>query len=454
MIKEQIHFLWNHRIQVLITVLLLCPMLVNAQENWHFIKTLDEATHRHENAFINAGDKYYLIGGRGMKPVEIFDPADSSWTKGAVPPVEMSHFQAVALHGLIYVLGGFSGNWPSETPLSHIFIYNPLLDKWLIGPKIPEDRQRGAAGVVVRNEKIYLICGIVNGHTSGWVPWFDVFDPTTNLWSILPDAPRSRDHFQAVLVNNKIVVAGGRKSGFEGKGFEMTIAETDIFDFDSGLWSTAPSPEGDIPTQRAGCTAIVSGTEVIIIGGESGSQGTAHNEMEAFDIEKLNWRKLSPLNTGRHGTQAFISRGSVIIGAGCGNRGGNPELNSFETYKLNSEEAVPEESITPGSLHVSHATVDFSNVEPYSSSKVSVALSHDNGNQGIPITYISIAGNNEFTADFPYSLPYILNPNQSVNVDLSFNPEANQKSSATLLIKIDDKGKKQPIEIPLNGNSE
>ncbi len=328
--------------------LLFSLSLVQAQGSWQAVNASNKPNPRHENAFVKVGDKFYLLGGRGIKPVGIFDPATKSWTEGAPMPLEASHFQAVSHQGLIYVLGGLVGGWPSETPLTHILIYNPLSDTWIVGPEIPAHRQRGAAGAVAYKDKIYLVCGIVNGHTSGWVPWLDAYDPATNTWMELPDAPRSRDHLQAAVVNDQLVVTGGRKSGYMGQGFEATIAETDIFDFTKGIWKTLPSPAGDIPTQRAGCTAVTVGGEVIVIGGESGSQVPAHAEVEALDVSSGTWRSLPSLQRSRHGTQVLLSEGILYIAAGCGNRGGSPELDSFESYELPGVNAVASTPLEAG----------------------------------------------------------------------------------------------------------
>lgn len=423
-----------------------------AQNNWVTVKTKTLCTERHENAFVKCGTKFYLLGGRGIEPVEIYDPETKMWTKGAIPPIEISHFQAVSLHGLIYVLGAFTGNWPYETPIGNIFIYNPVLDNWIIGPPIPYHRQRGAAGAVVHNEKIYLVGGIVNGHTSGWVSWFDEYDPATNSWKELSAAPYERDHFQTAVTNNKLVVAGGRKSGYKGKGFEETVAKTDIYNFKTGRWTTLPSPEGDIPTERAGCSMVSVGDEVIILGGESGTQKIAHNEVEALNIKSGKWQKLPQLETGRHGTQASVDQGFIYTAAGCGNRGGTPELNSLERYDwpdLSSPIANP---IRAGALRVSAKEHTFQKTLPNNSKSATFQLINTRGNQGIPIQYISITGSKNFELDFPYSLPYILPPESSISLNVKFSPENNRPSDATLLIKDGISNNAPPAEIILKGN--
>src|SRR5687768_16691141 len=59
---------------------------------------------RHENGFVEVDGKFYLLGGRGIKSVGIFDPVTRIWTAGTPPPIELHHFQAVAYQNKIYVV--------------------------------------------------------------------------------------------------------------------------------------------------------------------------------------------------------------------------------------------------------------------------------------------------------------------------------------------------------------
>ena len=147
----------------------------------------------------------------------------------------------------------------------------------------------------------------------------------------MPDSPHARDHFQAAVVDDKLYVAGGRRSSAKTKEvFQLTVAAVDVFDFKTQKWTTL-SAENNIPTQRAGCTALTFGDRVVVIGGESG-QEMAHNSCEAFNTKTQKWEILAPLKTGRHGTQAVILNGKIYIAAGCAKRGGAPEQNSVEIF--------------------------------------------------------------------------------------------------------------------------
>lgn len=286
---------------------------------------------RHECGFVESGGVFYLLGGRRIQPIDRFDPDSQTWESRTEPPVEIHHFQPVAYKGKIYIIGAMTGGFPNETPLPNILIYDPSTDTWSEGDSIPEDRRRGSAGLVLHEGIFYLVGGIQRGHMGGFVNWFDAYDPEAGTWSVLPDAPHARDHFCAAIADGKLVAAGGRTTSREtGQTFQLTVESTDVFDFKTARWSV----EADIPTPRAGTAAVGHNSQVIVLGGESGSQQAAHDEVEAFDVHEKSWSTLPPMKHGRHGMTAFVFRGSLYICGGNATRGGGNEIVELEKLEL------------------------------------------------------------------------------------------------------------------------
>lgn len=286
---------------------------------------------RHENGYVRAGGSFYLLGGRGERPVQAFDPATGAWATRAMPPLEMHHFQAVEHEGKIYVIGALTGRFPAETPIPHVYIYDPATDRWSQGPEIPADRRRGAAGAVLHDGEIYLVGGVQNGHIGGWVPWLDRWNPRTGAWTRLPDAPRPRDHFQTAVLDGSLYAAGGRRTSRDGNvQSNLTIAEVDRFDLRTGQWSTLPAT-GNLPTLRAGTATVVLDGRLLVIGGESDTQLPAHAEVEALDPRSERWYPLAPLAEGRHATQAILHGGRLYLAAGSRTRGAT-EIDSQEVF--------------------------------------------------------------------------------------------------------------------------
>ncbi|WP_336513988.1 malectin domain-containing carbohydrate-binding protein [Pollutibacter soli] len=273
---------------------------------------------RHESGFVEFGGKFYLIGGRGKRALNIFNPETKTWTTGAPVPgnKELHHFQAVVFQNKIYIIGAFTHWFPEEKPVGDIYIYDPLINRWSVKVNaIPVDRRRGAAGAVVHNNLIYLVGGIRNGHTDGWVNWTDSYNPITGEWLRLADAPHERDHFQAAVLNNKLYAAAGRKTGFTSL-LGDTESSVDEYNFETNTWRTLP-PASDIPTPRAGNAGVVIDNKLLVAGGESNANG-AHPDVELFDPVIGSWTELPSMLTGRHGTQALLYKGTVYIASGWG----------------------------------------------------------------------------------------------------------------------------------------
>lgn len=314
-----------------------CKTIPTKEWSWEIVEANGTPTARHEAGLVAYNEKLYLIGGRRINPTSVFDTNSNSWAEKSKPPLEIHHFQAVVFDNAIYILGAMTGGWPRETPLDRVLIYYPEKDIFEYSHPIPKHRQRGGAGAAVHNGKIYLVGGITNGHMDGYRNWFDEYDPISGEWKVLPDAPISRDHFQATVLQDKLYAFAGRRSSRRtSEDMSLTVEHGNVFDFKTGKWEMVTS-DLSIPTGRAGNSIFAWNNEIIVGGGESTAHVVAHNEMEAYNVNSKSWTKWPTLNQGRHGTGLVIIDDYVYTASGCGNRGGEPELTSVERLKLPDE---------------------------------------------------------------------------------------------------------------------
>jgi N-acetylneuraminic acid mutarotase len=298
--------------------------------SWKIIETKGSYTPREECDFVAVKGKFYLLGGRGINEVNIFDPKTNIWTNGARPPIELNHFQAVVYKDEIYLVGAMTGRYPHEQPVSNIYIYNPKTDAWRISDEIPADRRRGSGGVVVYKNKFYMVTGILDGHWTGNVTWFDEYDPETGKWTKLADAPTARDHVRAGIIGNKFyLIAGVQSNTQDKKGLTNVIDAVDVYDFKTREWATATAK---LPTLRAGNTLVAIKDDLFIIAGESAKQRKAHNEVEVYNVKTGTFRTVAPLIEGRHAAGAVFYKGKIYTVAGVGNAGGSPLLKSIEVF--------------------------------------------------------------------------------------------------------------------------
>lgn len=303
------------------------------QYQWKTVETIGSPDGRHENAFVKFDNKFYLIGGRGINHINVYNPKTNEWKTKGKTPIEMHHFQAVVHKNVIYVVGGMTGRYPKEQPLTNIWKYYPKKDMWKKGVEIPRDRRRGGAGTVIYNNKIYLVGGIKFGHTSGTTNFFDCFDITTQKWETLTDAPHIRDHFSAITVKDKLYCIGGRNTSVHYRDsfsafFKAIVAEVDYYDFKTNNWYTMRNP---LPIPTAAGAVIYLKNKLIYFGGES-NQKLAHNQTQCLDLESYTWKTHSPMIMGRHGTGAILHQDAIYIAAGSEKRGGG-KLTSMEVFK-------------------------------------------------------------------------------------------------------------------------
>ena len=297
-------------------------------DKWTTLKTNGKVTARHEAGGVMVNGKLYVIGGRKTRPVDMYDPQTNQWKTVANAPMELHHFQPVAIGTKIYVVGAFTCCYPVEKIVSNIYIFDTKNNNWTKGSEIPANRQRGGAGAAVHNGKIYLLGGNTNGHSGGAVGWFDEYNPATGKWKTLANAPDARDHATVAIADGKLVAAAGRESDFPNT-FQKTVSRTNVYDFNTGKWSR----EANIPTVRAGTMTVTHGSDVLVIGGESAASEQAHDDVEAYNVNTREWRKLTPLNTGRHGGAAAFIDGVLHAVTGSERRAAGKESTSHEVLK-------------------------------------------------------------------------------------------------------------------------
>lgn len=293
-------------------------------------------TPRHEACFVMMGGRGYLIGGRGTRAVERFDPATGSWEAVAPMPTQMHHMQCVPHEGLIYVPTSWYGGSPSESVNALMWVFHTSNNTWSSLPGLPEARRRGAAASVLFQNKIWVIAGNRGGHgpPSQSLGWMDYYDLRTRRWrtsglASLP-AGHERDHAGAAVVKGRICIAGGRNGGMPNP-FAAVVPSTLCYDVRRNSWVDMGAP---LPFPRAGAATARTCAGALILAGGEARFSRAFDSVHVFN--GVSWASLPPLNRARHGTGLAVANcnscNHIFIASGSGARGGRPELESTELY--------------------------------------------------------------------------------------------------------------------------
>jgi N-acetylneuraminic acid mutarotase len=219
-----------------------------------------------------------------------------------------------------------------------MFIYNPASNTWTRGTDLPVARAEGISAVVDR--KIYLIGGRVratedarlfNDHID--TVRNEVFDPTTQRWSIRANAPTPRNSAASAVIDRKIYVVGGRQfvKNADGTTRQVNVPNLEVYDPKLDRWETR-SP---MPQARGGLAATSLNGKLYVFGGEQWvPEQKVFAESWVYDPKTNDWEALPPLPTPRHGLGASAVGNRIFVFGGGTKTGGNAATAIHEVLVL------------------------------------------------------------------------------------------------------------------------
>lgn len=290
---------------------------------------------RHEACAVMVNGLVVLLGGRGIKPVDVYDPRTGRWSRRNGPPgnASLHHMQCVVVGASVWIVSSWRGGYPNEDTNELVYEYNVAADQWKTYPGMAAARRRGAAASVRRGSLIYVVAGNIGGHgaQATSLTWVDAFNVNTKRWttSPIPNMPGpGRDHVGGALVKGQLCIAGGRDGGV-ANFFKANIASVYCYSFSAGAWQR----KADIPQVRAGAnTGTACDGRMVLAGGEG--DGKAYARVDVFDGSK--WERGPDLVRARHSTGLAFANcrtcGHIFIPSGSGGQGGNPELDTTEQF--------------------------------------------------------------------------------------------------------------------------
>src|SRR5207245_1905134 len=136
--------------------------------------------------------------------VEVYDPATDRWETRAPLPAPTHHAAAAVVDGRLFLVGGYSGERVSWTPLRTVYEYDEVRNSW--STRAPLRQARGGLAVAVLGDRVYVFGGeaplrIFSAN--------EMYEVARNRW-IGKDPMRTPRHgIGAAAVGNRIYVPGG-----------------------------------------------------------------------------------------------------------------------------------------------------------------------------------------------------------------------------------------------------
>ena len=158
--------------------------------------------------------KVYVIGGHGTvddgpwesgkgweykSNIDIYDPANDTWSFGEEAPSTLARSASCANDGKIYILGG-----KTSSPSAKTFQYDTSTDAWSEKAQAPTARSRYSCISV--GDNFYAIGGVNSPQALNIM---ERYSTKTDSWENAGTLPTARYSTTANLINDKIYIMGG-----------------------------------------------------------------------------------------------------------------------------------------------------------------------------------------------------------------------------------------------------
>jgi N-acetylneuraminic acid mutarotase len=228
-------------------------------------------------AFAVGNKGYYGTGFDGdnrLKDMWQFDPSkkekNERWKRLGNDFGGAARYGAVAfaINGKGYIASGNTGSGTSGLEVRDLWEYTPETDTWYAKKQMSANMRTNAVAFVLNN-KAYVVSGIIS---SEFVEDFNMYDPTTDTWTMLKKIANSPDTYDdsytilrqnacAFTINNKAYITCGDKSSI--------LNDTWEYDPTTDLWTKKSYFEGITRTYATGFTIHNKG--YVVCGTSGGS---------------------------------------------------------------------------------------------------------------------------------------------------------------------------------------
>lgn len=214
-----------------------------------------------------------------------------------------SEMSVAALDGKIYVIGGYPA---TRISVRTVQVYDPTTDAWSLTTPLPVALNHTVAASVAG--RLYVIGGQEEAGGAG--PFVDTvyaYDPTTATWTSRARMPTARGGGAAAVVDGRIYVAGGRPP--RGSDFA-------VYDPARDRWTVLPP----LPTQRNHLGAAAVGERIFVVGGRFGAgfESERTDAIEIYDTATGTWTVGAPMLRPRGGLNVAKAYGCLHVFGGEG----------------------------------------------------------------------------------------------------------------------------------------
>jgi hypothetical protein len=194
----------------------------------------------------------------------IYTPATNTWQQLPAAPLEPRRAAMGAWTGTELVVAGGESGQEGQQPalLSDAAAYNPATRTWRNLPPMPVPT--AGATAVWDGTEVLFIAGTTAAQSTSAAG--QAYNPATNTWQQLPAMPFSRAHFAAVWTGSQLLVWGGVTGSSPAS---PVPPHGEAYDPATNQWTALPQAP---LTGRAFPAAVWTGSQLIVWGGDTTSE--------------------------------------------------------------------------------------------------------------------------------------------------------------------------------------
>lgn len=268
---------------------------------------------------VAADGKLYVFGGYNVttpdyqptSAAEAFDPSTNTWTTLAPMPAAETHMGVATDGQFIYVAGGYTFD-PRTTyqtfSTANAFRYDIASNTWSTMASLPA--ARGAGALAYLDGQLHFVGGVnINraGQTEHWV--LNLNDPNAQ-WTDSTPLPLSANHTSVVVLNGKIYLVGGQSTSDDSSTISSLLSWDPA---DPGHWTTL----ANMPIKRSHAVVVVIDGRIVVAGGTTGND-VPLNSVIVYSPDTNAWASQTSLPDARLAAVGGVIGNEIIIAMGFG----------------------------------------------------------------------------------------------------------------------------------------
>lgn len=244
--------------------------------------------------------------------IEIWNQSTETWSLAQfnMPNTQQYH-ECVQINDKIYSIGDWYPNVsPARKSTGQVQIYDLSTASWLNNTtSMPPSKEVGNFGMASIGNKIYVAGGVQNSSANDVTDRLLEYDTVTGIWTELANMSEKRFAFPLVEYHGLLYAFGGMQGPYTWNS-QPVINTSEVYDPSTNTWTQLPN----MSFHRFGMAASVHNDEIVLIGGHS--QSATLKDTWGYLPASNEWRKQDDLSIGIFDLAAIDVDGVTVFAGG------------------------------------------------------------------------------------------------------------------------------------------